>query len=286
MFAASVRPGLPVEKEVKMRLMARCKNAKDTVMLVCDFQEFLTTRVLDIYRFFQRSPNMILVRRGQRFSIDRRISVKQEVIPLPAIGLEKTTLANLFRAVLSMIGYLMYSVVIFLKTGSGGNRVRLVHAHFIIPQGVFGFLVSRMFRAPLVVTAVGKDVNVFMRNRLLRVVCLQILNRAYVTIAVSRPLQEQLIRHGVPNVVYIPNSVDHASVTEVDRSRSENSIIFIGSMTSRKRPLVLLKAFEIVAERNHGARLVMVGEGPLRRAVEEEIRKKNLDTQVKVFPRE
>ena len=100
----------------------------------------------------------------------------------------------------------------------------------------------------------------------------------------SIPLQERLIRHGVSNVVYIPNSVDRGSIAQVDRSQDENSIIFIGSMTNRKRPMVMLKAFEIVAAKIRGARLVMIGEGPLRRLVEDEIRKKNLNTQIKVFP--
>jgi hypothetical protein len=51
----------------------RVQDSKGSLTLVvaCDAQPFLILRELDIYRFFRKTPKILLVRRGAPFSTDR-----------------------------------------------------------------------------------------------------------------------------------------------------------------------------------------------------------------------
>jgi glycosyltransferase involved in cell wall biosynthesis len=55
-------------------------------------------------------------------------------------------------------------------------------------------------------------------------------------------------------------------------------------MMSAKRPILLLRAFERVVARVPEAALIMVGRGPLREAVEKNIRERKLDDKVRLIP--
>lgn len=188
---------------------------------------------------------------------------------------------HVFSAVLSAIGYLLHAFVVTLRLSQRGSRINLVHAHYIFPQGLFGLILARFCRVPFVVSAVGSDVNVMIReNTVFRAICLFVAHRADVTIAVSGPLRRALEWFGVGKSVYLPNSVDTASILPKDESLDSGSILFVGAMTHYKRPLVLLSAFERVVATVPGATLTMCGDGPLRKAVEEEIQRKRLDGKV------
>lgn len=261
------------------------QHASPSIVVVCDATPGLVARKLDIYRFFRKPVRIVLVRRGAPFFLDPRIRVEQERICLPLQGdeHEKNALSNM-AAALSVIGYLLHTFFLATKLHRRGLDIQLVHAHFIFPQGLFGVVLARLCRVPFVISAVGDDVNQMMRrNTPLRAVCRFVLARADVTIAVSRPLQRALQRSGVSSI-YLPNSVDTTSISPKRQSPRNNSILFVGTMMSAKRPILLLRAFERVVARVPEAALIMVGRGPLREAVEKNIRERKLDDKVRLIP--
>jgi len=257
------------------------------ILLVCDFQVGLVLRILDVYRYFRKAPQVILVRRtNERSSVWPQSSVRVEVVPLPVKGFESSDLASRFGAICAVIAYLTYSLVLYLRLRGRSNVIRLVHAHFIFPQGLFGLVLARLFRVPLIISAEGSDVNTIMRrNAPLRAICRFVLNRADRIIAVSIPLQRTLRRFGMVRTLYLPNSVDTATISPDSDCRKSDCILFVGSMTCNKRPLVLLRAFERVLARIDTATLVMCGDGPLLEAVRLEIQRKQLGAKVKLYPR-
>jgi len=257
------------------------------IVLVCDFQVGLVLRILDVYRYFRKPPRIILVRRtDERSSAWPLSSMRVEVIPLPVKGLESSGLVHRFGAICAVIAYLLYSFVLYLRIRHRCNAIRLVHARFIFPQGLFGLVLARLFKVPLVVSAEGSDVNAIMRrNAVLRAICGFVLDRADRTIAVSIPLQRTLQQFGIAESVYLPNSIDTTSIRPNNDSCKSDCILFVGSMTRNKRPLVLLHAFERVLARIASASLVMCGNGPLLEAVKQEIQQKHLDAKVKLYPR-
>jgi glycosyltransferase involved in cell wall biosynthesis len=260
-------------------------RSSNTIVVVTDAPRFLASRKLDIYRFFEEPPRIMLVRRGDRFPTDARTRVQIEAIHLPVVGLEEKKPMPALSAVLSAVGYLLHAPFLAMRLRGRRFGIRLVHAHFIFPQGLFGLILARLWRVPLVISAVGSDVNVIIRkNVALRTICRFVLLRADVTIAVSKPLQRALQHLGIANSVHLPNSVDTKSICRDGGNPVADTILFVGSMTENKRPLLLLRAFQRVVEIVPKATLMMVGDGPLRETVQSEIRRKRLDGRVKLLP--
>ena len=223
------------------------------------------------------------MRKGKDISADATPCARVVAIPLPVFGIEEVRFFTAFPAVLS---YLLYAFVLYVKIRRWKTSIQLVHSHHIFPQGLFGLMLARMLNVPLIVTATGGDVNITMtQRRALRAACLFVLKRAWAVIAVSKPLQNALRDFGISNTVYIPNSVDQRSVQAVEQSAKGDSILYVGSITQRKRPLVLLQAFDSVTKVFPTATLVMVGQGPQMETLTREIAARGLAEQVTCLPK-
>ena len=144
-------------------------------------------------------------------------------------------------------------------------RPDVVYAHFLVPAGL---VAARASRAPLVVTAHGQDVANAAENGILRRATRSVCRRAAAVIAVSRYLREELERavpeaHGKTEVVDCGVDVERFSVASApDASRS---YLFVGSLIERKNVVRLADAF---TQLDDGATLTVVGDGPLRPALE------------------
>ncbi|MGA8904233.1 MAG: glycosyltransferase family 4 protein [Candidatus Bathyarchaeia archaeon] len=249
-----------------------------TVLLVCDFSQGLVSRLMDVYNFFREPPQIVLVRRGKRISFDTPLSIHEETIPLPVVGLENL---SFLKALPVLLSYLLWILVLYGRICRLKIRVKLVHSQNIFPQGLFGLLLARLLNVPLIVTATGRDVNVTMTKWApIRAVCLMILQRALVT-AVSKPLQKTLLKFGLSQILYVPNSVDPSAIPAVDESAKRDSILYVGLMTKNKRPLLLLQAFEIVIRAYPTATLYMCGDGPQMEIVKREIVTRGLADRAK-----
>lgn len=253
-----------------------------SILLVCDFGKGLTNRILDVFRFFQQPPHVILVRRGTAVSVDPRLSVSTQFIPIPYHE-NREDLNGLMAAIsiyLSAIGYLLFSVVLYLKLQHSRENIRLVHAQYVFPQGLFGLLLVRLLKVPVIITAQGSDVNIdMMNNSLFRALYLIVLRRADMVIVVSKPMQHLLLQLGISSV-YLPNSVDTISIRPHPESGNKNAILFIAAMIERKQPLLLLHAFERITEQVPTATLVMCGKGPLENSLRKEVETKRLQEKV------
>jgi glycosyltransferase involved in cell wall biosynthesis len=143
-------------------------------------------------------------------------------------------------------------------------RPDVVYAHFLVPAGLIAALAGR---APVVVTAHGRDVRnvgeipgVAAATRLLA-------RRAHAVVAVSGYLRDELERK-VPEARGKTHVID--SGVELDRFRPEpapagpTAFLHVGSLIERKNVLRLASAFERLGE----GTLTFVGEGPLRAELE------------------
>jgi glycosyltransferase involved in cell wall biosynthesis len=237
--------------------------------------------MLDVYKFFNKSPHIIVVRKGAKISADPKLSIQTETIPLSVIELERVRFPS---ALPSVISYLLFSIIIFLRVRHR-HDIGLVHSYSILPQGLFGLLLATLLNVPLIITAIGRDVNeVMKRHTYLRAVDLFVLKRSYLTIGVSKPIVKVLREFGVWNSICIPNSVDPSSITPLESSASDDSILYVGSMTKNKRPLVLLQAFDTISKLIPTATLFMFGDGPETESVRQELIRKGLTDRVKLFP--
>lgn len=95
-------------------------------------------------------------------------------------------------------------------------------------------------------------------------------DRLHALIAVSIPARDFISRYFEGDYQIVPNGIDskrfspsHPLVPEL-RSPGKSTILFVGRMEHRKGFAILLRAYALLRERREDARLVVVGDGPMR----------------------
>jgi glycosyltransferase involved in cell wall biosynthesis len=139
-------------------------------------------------------------------------------------------------------------------------RPDVVYAHFLVPAGLVAALAGR---APLVVTAHGRDVRNVGALRGVRPATRLVVERAAAVVAVSDYLRREL-EGKVPEARGKTEVVDSG----VDLERFELSpppdgsprFLCLGALTERKNVVRLARAFERLGDGS----LTFVGDGPLR----------------------
>ncbi|MBI2685229.1 MAG: glycosyltransferase [Acidobacteria bacterium] len=153
-------------------------------------------------------------------------------------------------------------------------RPALVHAHFE-GGGIAAMLLARRFDVPLVVTCHGWDVTVDDRyrwpNPLLRA-WYQRRRRALqregaVFIAVSAHIKDHMLRLGYPEarIAVQRIGVDCEKFKEDHGTPREPIVLFAGRLVEKKGCGELIEAMHIA---KCGARVVVIGDGPLRAHLE------------------
>jgi glycosyltransferase involved in cell wall biosynthesis len=114
-----------------------------------------------------------------------------------------------------------------------------------------------------------------------------------VPVAIAEEVAQSIKRvYGLTSVPLIPNGIPLSLYTlneEASRAwRSqegyrEDELLFVSvaRLSPQKDPLGLLRAFAIAASHVSGLRLLLVGDGPLRSEVEDQVRRMGLDEQVR-----
>jgi glycosyltransferase involved in cell wall biosynthesis len=152
------------------------------------------------------------------------------------------------------------------RTLSAARRFRpdVVYAHFLVPAGLTAALAAR---APLVVTAHGRDVRNVGAIRGVAGLTRLTVRRAAAVIAVSDYLRREL-ETKVPEARGKTEVID--SGVDLERFRVEPAppdgprFLCLGALSERKNVVRLADAFERLGE----GTLTFVGEGPLRSQLE------------------
>jgi glycosyltransferase involved in cell wall biosynthesis len=171
-----------------------------------------------------------------------------------------------------------------------GPRVDVVHAHQLLSPGSAALVAGAALGTPFVVTAhasgsIGDVASLARQGVLGRARLLALRRRAAAFVAVSAPIREELRRAGVPaaRIRSIPNGVDterfHPS-PEPERRAARRALalppvpvlLYAGRLAPEKGVDVLLDAWAAARRRGALGTLVLVGDGPERRALEHRAR--------------
>jgi glycosyltransferase involved in cell wall biosynthesis len=152
------------------------------------------------------------------------------------------------------------------RTAAAARRFRpdVVYAHFLVPAGLLAALGAR---APLVVTAHGRDVRNIGAVPGIRAATRLVVRRAAAVVAVSDYLRREL-ETKVPEARGKVEVIDCG--VDLDRFRVEPAparptrYLCVGSLTERKNVVRLADAFARIGR----GTLTFVGDGPLRAALE------------------
>jgi glycosyltransferase involved in cell wall biosynthesis len=145
-------------------------------------------------------------------------------------------------------------------------RPDIVYAHFLVPAGLIAALAQR---APLVLTAHGRDVRNVGAIPGVAAATRLVVRRASAVIAVSDYLRRELeakVPEARGKTVVVDSGVDLERFT-VSAAPSSPAFVCVGALTQRKNVVRLANAFAL-APVDGDATLTYVGDGPLRAQLE------------------
>ncbi len=162
----------------------------------------------------------------------------------------------------------------------------VIHAHWWLPGGLVGALVSKISRVPLVITTHGTDVEQLRKTRWAQPFARFAFGQARVVTCGSNYLRERLLELkvvGAERVRVIPMPVNPLFVNQKPKFEIRNSkfeILCVARLTKQKNIETLIAALKILRERNVDARLQIVGDGDQRAVLENKTHELQLDACV------
>lgn len=142
----------------------------------------------------------------------------------------------------------------------------------------------------VILSTIGTDIKVFVSDRsnplkkvsFSRHILRKILypRSSGVLVQTSLSKQELFRKTKHPNLILMPNPVKIIPRVDVPK---ENIIINVGRLVPEKDQLTLIRIFDEI--NNQGWKLEIIGEGPLRTLIENEIRERNLEGKVQLLGR-
>ena len=164
-------------------------------------------------------------------------------------------------------------------------RPRVIHAHWLILQGLAVALLSRLGMAmpPMLVTSHGADLFA-LRSGPLQGLKRFVLRRAAAITVVSTAMREELERMGVDTarVSIQPMGVDLGGRFTPDRpvERARYEILFVGRLVEKKGLRHLIDAMPRILAQRDTAHLTIVGFGPDEMALKTQVQSMGLDGHV------
>lgn len=164
-------------------------------------------------------------------------------------------------------------------------RPQVVHAHWIVPQGLVALVTTRLFGAiPFLVTSHGADLFA-LKGKFWDAMKRLVARRAARMAVVSRTMREQLLLLGVDTekIVIEPMGVDLGSRFTPDPNvpRARHEILFVGRLVEKKGLQHLIAAMPSVLSACPQASLRVVGFGPLRDECEAQAKALGVDASVR-----
>jgi glycosyltransferase involved in cell wall biosynthesis len=169
-------------------------------------------------------------------------------------------------------------------------RPDVILAPWVYPDGTAMVALGKLWGVPVVVRAMGTDINEAARMPGRRTQVRWALNQAGGIVAVSRALAQGMVDLGVASerISVIPTGVDHTIFHPRDRVESrqvlslpEGPLVLVASRLSPEKGLLdLLQAMAAVVK-EFPFHLVLVGEGGQRVRLEDEVKRRGLGAHVR-----
>lgn len=194
------------------------------------------------------------------------------------------------RLGMSLAPYLLYRAVLPVVTRmlANGQTFDAIDAHYVYPDGVAAVWLGRHLGLPTVITARGTDVNLIPRYAVPRQLIRRAIAGSAALIAVSAAIKSALVELGAPigKVTVLRNGVDLATFRPLDRAASRvalglrrPTLISVGLLIERKGHHRVIDAMQQLPECD----LLIVGEGPERNRLTEQIQRRGLTGRVRLL---
>jgi teichuronic acid biosynthesis glycosyltransferase TuaC len=185
----------------------------------------------------------------------------------------------------------------FLRQLNRSQPIDAINAHWMYPDAVAATWVAKKLRIPILLTALGSDINVAAKHAVTVAQIRWAIRHANGVSGVSRALVAQLTKLGAraDASYFLPNGVDKkkfavASSDESSALRAElgldthrRYLVFVGRLHPVKGLIFLIEAIaKLKAEGRLRFDTILIGEGELRTRLESLIAQYSLNNQVRL----
>jgi glycosyltransferase involved in cell wall biosynthesis len=191
----------------------------------------------------------------------------------------------------------IHGLLMFLRTIALARRLHrqkgfdCINAHYVYPDGFAAVLLGKWLRVPVVVWALGTDINQFPSFPTIRPLIRWTLRNSSGVVAVASPLKRAMIGLGVPDrkIRVIGNGVDTdlfrlmPKIQARDRlglSHEDNIVVSVATLREAKGHQHVIAALAKLTRRQPAVKLWLVGEGEYRPTLEKLVRKLSLQNHV------
>ena len=167
------------------------------------------------------------------------------------------------------------------------EKISMLHAHWMLPQGLVGILLKKIFKIKLLVTIHGSDI--FALNSLLfrKMQHLVLKNSDFIT-ANSIATKNELLRRFPKysnKIRIIPMGIDinlfkKSNVKKPKKHRKNRILLFVGRLSDQKGLQYLIDSMPEVLRHDTSAKLLIIGEGAYKAMLEQKIKDKGLGKNV------
>ena len=210
-----------------------------------------------------------------RYAPERWEVLQKDSAGIPAAW-KKNPLARLL-----MVPFLMVHTLAVARHAADCD---IIHANWTLSAAA-AWASAWLHRRKWVVTVQGSDIFQAPKIGLVRQITRAALRRTTRVIALSRSLAAATAALDVPaeHITVVPNGVNLANFPHQPESTREPVILYVGSLIARKAPNVLIDAMPEILARCPQHRLVLIGEGEERTALEAQIARLGLAEQVRLI---
>ncbi len=184
--------------------------------------------------------------------------------------------ANLKSSVLAKL-QIPFFAASFMVSAWRFRNYDLIHCMWP-PSGLVGAFLKRLTGKPVILTCQGYGINHMSPMGLTGLLGRWIFNGMDAIIAVNRRMLEKYSKFGVDlrRAVFIPNAGDPVMFKYVEKAENTFRVLNIASFVEKKGHIYLLDAMADVIKECPRARLVLVGDGPLRGDLEDRVKRLNI----------
>jgi glycosyltransferase involved in cell wall biosynthesis len=169
------------------------------------------------------------------------------------------------------------------------EKINLIHAHWIIPQGIIALLIKKQFHIPYIITTHGGDIYGLQNKILIRIKKIILQNAKKITV-VSTAIKSEILQKINPNlpIEVISMGVDATlfNPDKYDKTLKEKYnvtgplFLFVGRFAEKKGVRYLIEAMPEITKQFIDARLLIIGEGTLENELKKLTQKLKLEQNI------
>lgn len=172
-----------------------------------------------------------------------------------------------------------------------GLQIDIIHAHSYLPAGMAAVLLGEKHNIPVVFTEHASELLIAPLEKKRQQILTKVVRKSSKIICVSKALQEALLKNidfdvNKNKMEIIPNLVDGVFSPKKGCLDMKNyTFISVGNLVQSKRFDLTIDAFKRFIESYPKSKLIIIGDGPLRKDLESIVNKLRLQEKIKFLGR-